>query len=131
MTNQRANGEVEFSFFRPAASRVFVVGDFNGWNTSATPMGRAEGGWWRCRLRLVPGVHQFKYLADGQWYLDYGAFGLERGPLGTWNSVAWVARRPIPEDSAEVEEVVASMEFAEAEGEEEFSLAGAGGQALR
>jgi 1,4-alpha-glucan branching enzyme len=130
MTNQRTNREMEFRFFRPAASRVFLVGDFNGWSTSATPMRRAEGGWWVCRLHLVPGVYQFKYLADGQWYLDYGAFGLERGPLGTWNSVAWIARQAIPRVQVDFEDLTASTEFSAAESAEDLSFATAGGRAL-
>lgn len=90
MVVQRMHGEVEFRFLRPAAQRVFLVGDFNGWNRAALPMQATGDGWWACRLCLPEGSHQFQYLADGKSYLDYAAFGLERGPLGTWNSVVVV-----------------------------------------
>ena len=80
------NSEMEFRFFRPKAAQVFLVGDFNGWHTGSLPMSRTESGWWVYRLHLAPGSYQFKYLADGEWFMDYAAFGLERGPLG-WNSV--------------------------------------------
>lgn len=90
MINVSGNGEVEFQFFRPAAQQVALVGDFSSWDTSVLPMRRRRDGWWVHRLRLAPGVYQFKYLADGEWYPDYAAFGLERGGLGVWNSVLLV-----------------------------------------
>lgn len=81
------DGVVEFRFFRPGARRVHLVGDFNKWDLSATMMFREpDGNWVRC-LRLERGTYRFKYLADGEWFPDYAAFGVEWGPLGV-NSVA-------------------------------------------
>lgn len=81
------DGIVEFRFFRPGAHRVHLVGDFNGWEASATVMFlEPSGDWVRC-LRLQRGTYRFKYLADGEWFPDYAAFGVEWGPLGV-NSVA-------------------------------------------
>ena len=94
MVCERVCGDVEFSFYRREARQVFLCGDFNSWNRTALPMTRMDGGWWKCRLRLAPGSHQFKYLVDGEWYLDYAAFGLEMGPPGTWNSVVLVGEEP-------------------------------------
>lgn len=84
------NGDVEFRFFRPNAQRVCLVGDFNGWRRSEAAMRKRGDGWWTCRLHLRPGAYQFQYLADGERYLDFAAFGVERGPLGGWNSVVVV-----------------------------------------
>ena len=111
MTENRVDGEVEFSFFRLGVRQVFLAGEFNGWNTSSLPMRREPDGWWRCRLRLAPGTYQFRYLADRQWYLDYGAFGMERSALGTWNSVVWVAPPRAQEADAEAEEAAATLSF--------------------
>jgi len=86
MVTQTRGTEVVFRFFRPQARKVYLVGDFNGWNRSAMPMTRTEHGEWIYRLELPEGTYQFKYLADGEWFLDYAAFGVERGPYG-WNSV--------------------------------------------
>ena len=86
MVTQTRGTEVIFRFFRPQACRVYLVGDFNGWNRTATPMTRGENGEWTHRLALPEGTYQFKYLADGEWFLDYAAFGIERGAFG-WNSV--------------------------------------------
>lgn len=91
MISVSGNGEVEFQFFRPAAQQVLLVGDFNRWDRASLPMQRGRDGSWVRSLRLAPGVYQFKYLADGDWYPDYAAFGLEQGGLGAWNSVVVVS----------------------------------------
>ena len=49
-------------------------------------MTRGLDGWWRCRLRIAPGCYHFRYLSDGEWFMDYAAFGLDYGPFGL-NSV--------------------------------------------
>jgi 1,4-alpha-glucan branching enzyme len=90
VVSEYIGGDVEFCFFRREAREVFLCGDFNGWHETSLPMAQAGGGWWKCRLRLAPGCYQFKYRADGEWYLDYAAFGIERGPRGVWNSVVVV-----------------------------------------
>jgi len=77
------NGNVvEFRFFRPEARSVKVAGDFNGWRLDELPMTRSPDGYWRASKRLPPGVFRFRYCADGQWFPDYAAFGLEEGPYG-------------------------------------------------
>lgn len=93
MVMQRRGTEVEFRFFRPQADRVFLVGDFNGWNPKVTPMKPTETGEWTCELDLREGIYQFKYLADGEWFIDYAAFGIEKGPFG-WNSVLVIDDQP-------------------------------------
>ncbi len=77
-----SNGAVEFSFFRPQAQGVHVVGEFNDWRTDQLPMTRNENGYWTLKLQLAPGVFKFRYLADGTWYTDYAAFGVDPGPFG-------------------------------------------------
>ena len=73
---------VEFKFFRPEARGVALVGDFNGWNRHELPMQRTGGGYWKARLSLPAGTFHFRYCADGQWFTDYAAFGVEPGPYG-------------------------------------------------
>jgi 1,4-alpha-glucan branching enzyme len=88
------DGSVEFCFYRPGAKNVSLVGDFNGWQNETLPMQADPDGWWHCKQKLGEGVYQFKYLSDGDWFLDYAAFGLERGPFG-WNSVVLVNHEPV------------------------------------
>jgi 1,4-alpha-glucan branching enzyme len=82
MVTQKGDGTLEFRFFRPNARRVVLTGDFNNWSQSGPPMTRQTDGIWRSRLHLAPGVYQFRYLADGQWYVDHAAFGIQQGPFG-------------------------------------------------
>jgi 1,4-alpha-glucan branching enzyme len=73
---------VEFRFFKPVAREVFLVGDFMDWQERRCPMHLNRKGEWTARIELPPGEHRFRYLADGQWFTDYAAFGLEMGPFG-------------------------------------------------
>jgi 1,4-alpha-glucan branching enzyme len=46
--------------------KVHVVGEFNNWSTSATPMKRSKKGVFTVSLDLKPGQeYQFRYLLDG------------------------------------------------------------------
>lgn len=71
-----------FKFFRPDAEQVHVAGDFNGWRLGELPMQPTKDGHWLARVRLPAGDFRFRYCADGQWYTDYAAFGLEPGQFG-------------------------------------------------
>lgn len=75
-----------FEFFRPEAGEVFLAGDFNHWQERQIFLRRTEAGLWRVRLMLRPGRYEFRYCADGEWYTDFGACGLEPGRFGL-NSV--------------------------------------------
>lgn len=82
MTSFLSDGRVQFRFYRPQASCASVAGTFNKWNPQAHPMRKGSDGWWSATLAFTPGVHQFRYVADGQWYTDYAAQGLEHGKFG-------------------------------------------------
>ena len=73
---------VEFSFFRPQARQVFLAGEFNHWRAGDLPMLRSESGYWRARLRLPAGEFRFRYCADGAWFADFAAVGVEPGRFG-------------------------------------------------
>jgi len=72
----------EFRFFRPRAKQVCIAGDFNNWRPSQIRMHRDEGGYWRSVIHLPPGTFKFRYWADGEWFTDFAAFGVEYGPFG-------------------------------------------------
>ena len=42
-------------------------------------------------MKLPPGEFRFRYCADGVWYTDYAAFGVEPGQFGM-DSVVYVAQ---------------------------------------
>lgn len=92
----------EFLFFRPKAKHVYLAGDFNGWRLVS--MIRQEDGYWLARLALPCGVYKFRYNADGQWFADYSAFGIEYGPLGI-DSIVRVEPSQVAAIPAEVRDV--------------------------
>jgi 1,4-alpha-glucan branching enzyme len=72
----------EFIFFRPQAKKVCILGDFNGWRDNELTMTRQEDGTWVARVFLPPGDFRFRYRCDGEWFIDYAAFGIECGDFG-------------------------------------------------
>ena len=58
-----------------AASTVALVGDFNGWDTSRTPMARdPRSGTWSVALPLNAGRHVYAFVVDGTtWANDPSA----------------------------------------------------------
>lgn len=72
----------EFTFFRPQAQQVFIAGDFNDWREGEFTMSPMGDGYWTARMRMPAGVFKFRYCADGAWYTDFAAFGVEPGRFG-------------------------------------------------
>ncbi len=56
--------EVVFRFSASRAERVYLVGDFNGWNPTIDLM-TESGGRFEIRLYLVPGSYRYRFIADG------------------------------------------------------------------
>jgi hypothetical protein len=54
------------------AAHVAVVGDFNGWNATATPLGRApSGAAWIVDVHVPPGRYGYAFVVDGhEWITD-------------------------------------------------------------
>lgn len=73
---------VEFSFFRPQADAVHIAGEFNDWRDNELPMSCTSEGYWRARIKLPSGEFRFRYCADGEWFTDYAAFGVEPSAFG-------------------------------------------------
>ena len=63
---------VAFSLEAPDASQVSIVGDFNNWDPTATPLTRvSDGGRWEAVVPLTPGRYQFTFMIDGsRWVRD-------------------------------------------------------------
>jgi 1,4-alpha-glucan branching enzyme len=82
MVTHRDDGTTHFRFYRPNAANVFIAGDFNDWRTDQLKMKSAGNGYWELSLRLPAGDHRFRYVADGLWYTDFAAFGVEPERFG-------------------------------------------------
>ena len=85
---------VQFILTAPAASRVALAGDFNGWDTRATPLARANGdGRWSVTLALAPGRHSYAYVVDDtQWVRDPAGTPAEPNELTPPKSVLVVEK---------------------------------------
>jgi Glycogen recognition site of AMP-activated protein kinase len=79
--------KVTFVLPEPAAQRVALGSEFNGWSPDATPMKRHADGHWETTVTLAPGRYQYKFIVDGQWIPDPRARENILSPLGTLNSV--------------------------------------------
>jgi hypothetical protein len=74
------------------ASRVALVGDFNGWDATATPLTRdSSSGIWTVTVPLTPGRHVYAFMVDGKaWTLDPRAPAAQDPEFGTPSSVVLV-----------------------------------------
>lgn len=88
LQSARGSGRLHtFIIDAPRASRVSLVGDFNGWDRAAAPMRLDRGnGVWRLALRLGPGPHTYAFVVDGtEWIVDPIAPQAIDRDLGTTN----------------------------------------------
>jgi hypothetical protein len=60
---------VQFMLVAPAASRVALAGDFNGWNARGTPLSRSsDASPWTVAIAVPPGQHRYAFVVDDtQW----------------------------------------------------------------
>jgi 1,4-alpha-glucan branching enzyme len=72
------NHHVNFFCDAPTAESVMLVGDFNGWCPTATPMRRMPDGRWFVSLELHHGHHRYIFLVDRNPQLDPNATGIAR-----------------------------------------------------
>ena len=84
------NGNVTFVFDNKDAKSVFVAGDFNNWDPKAGKMKKVKDGSFRACLALTPGQHQYKFVADGIWFVDEDVKKKVQNELGTMNSIVEV-----------------------------------------
>ncbi len=69
---------VNFVCFAPDAQTVYLIGDFNDWHPSATPMKRHVDGSWQAQVSLNHGHHHYQFLIDDKPALDPKAQGIAR-----------------------------------------------------
>jgi hypothetical protein len=81
---------VRFTLEAPNAGRVFLVGDFNGWNPAAIPLRRSADGTWEVEVPLSPGRYAYSFLVDGALATDPDAPRALDDDFGSVNSVVMV-----------------------------------------
>jgi len=82
---------VQFVFIAQGASSVALVGDFNDWDATSTPMRPAvEGGLWTVAVPLPPGRHRYAFLINGSRWLPDPAAPRAQDDFGTPSSIVTV-----------------------------------------
>lgn len=86
---------VRFVLQAPGAQRVSLVGEFNDWDPTATPLRPAAAdGSWIVEVQMVPGRHQYAFIIDGsRWAVDPDAPTDRVDDFGAPNSVITIAGR--------------------------------------
>jgi 1,4-alpha-glucan branching enzyme len=60
-----------FRVWAPFATSVSVAGTFNGWSTTAHPLGPEGNGYWSADVAGVHAGHQYRYVMNGtHWRID-------------------------------------------------------------
>jgi len=57
---------VQFRWHHGAQREVYVVGSFSNWQTKIR-LTREEDGLFGTVVQIVPGIHQYKFIVDGEW----------------------------------------------------------------
>ena len=89
----RRDGQVQVTFELPGtiwAERINLVGEFNDWDTSVTPMSQNRSDTeWRVTVELEVGrCYRFRYLVNGkEWLNDWRADDFMENPYGSYDSV--------------------------------------------
>ena len=85
---------VQFVLVAPDAKSVAVVGDFNDWNPSATPLESARG-MWSSEEVVTAGRHDYAFVIDGtRWIADPSAPRAPADELGGGYSVLVAGAKP-------------------------------------
>lgn len=83
-----ANFLKDFLIKANGAREVHLLGDFNGWTSSAESLlWQKEEGVWQKRVFLEPGRYHYKFLVDGQWLTDPHNERVEPNPYGGVDSI--------------------------------------------
>ena len=76
-----------FEFSAPDAKEVYLVGTFNNWKTTETPMKKDKKGVWKKTLSLEAGEYQYRFLVNGNWENDPSCSSCVPNEFGSQNCV--------------------------------------------
>ena len=63
--------KVEFQVTAATGSKVSVAGTFNNWDPAKNPMNdNSESGHYKSVIAIPPGKHEYKFVVNGEWFLD-------------------------------------------------------------
>ncbi|MGD9140608.1 MAG: glycogen-binding domain-containing protein [bacterium] len=86
-----AKQEVTLELDRPDAEKVHVAGQFNEWKADDIELKKGADGIWRTTLTLEPGTYTYKFIVNGQdWIEDPANPDKVPDPYGGHNSLLTV-----------------------------------------
>ncbi len=63
--------KVTFALSAPEINQLSIVGDFNEWNTEATPLKKLKNGTFKTVLDLnIDTSYEYRFIADGKYIND-------------------------------------------------------------
>ena len=73
-----AGGTLQFLFHDDTAASVSLGGDFNGWDATRAPLTKDASGLWQVAFEApLPGRYQYKFLIDGERWLEDPTNGMK------------------------------------------------------
>src|SRR4051794_23403142 len=86
----------------PNAEGVFLLGEFNRWSTTATPLRKTESDVWQIDIEMPAGQSGFSYFViDERYRTGRAPFGNTFLLPGTWAKVLRTQRDPLAERAGE------------------------------
>ena len=76
-----------FTYIDPCAENVAVVGDFTVWEQHPIALRKQKNGDWKATVSLDPGLHEYRFLVDGQWRDDAACAQRTPNAFGAENCV--------------------------------------------
>jgi 1,4-alpha-glucan branching enzyme len=68
--NKTTKKKESFTYFAPTAENVMLAGDFTDWEQHPITLKKSKTGTWTATVPLEPGMHEYRFLVDGQWRDD-------------------------------------------------------------
>lgn len=81
---------IHFQHTDKRAEKVYLVGDFNGWDPKSRPMKKNEDGTWGRTILVAPGRYEYKFLVDGVWKEDTSNHERCANSFGTLNCIVQI-----------------------------------------
>jgi len=76
-----------FTYYAPSAGNVLLAGDFTDWEKHPVSLKKQTDGSWKAVVPLEPGMHEYRFLVDGQWRDDEHCSARKPNGLGALNCV--------------------------------------------
>lgn len=90
--SKTARRRVKFQVSAPQDAKVFLAGSFNNWSDSKKKLvyDKKESVFKGIAL-LEKGIHQYKFVINGEWCIDPECPDWERNEFGSLNSIVCVS----------------------------------------